>query len=166
MIGKWFKRRRERPSVMGGLFTRMGGVIDQKLRQAAQWLNTKAAGWSKQKTLTGLVVVCVLAGAWSAMIIWQSFHSPSSAVKVRAIRVPKHSIIKDESLPPRIGLSAREVASIKRLGHWVDSLQESASGQLVYDSVMQVRPGLLDSLRQLQEHFSEQLKISEHERKK
>jgi hypothetical protein len=152
--------------MMTSVFTRVCLLIEKWSRVAADRLNRKVAGWGKQKTLGWLVVFCVVMGGWSVVIVWQSFHTRSRAVDVRAIKVPQHSILPSEDPPPSVGLTLRERSNIIRFQQWLDSLQGTSSGKLVYDSIVRTRPGLIDNLLQIQKHFSEQFKISEDGKKK
>lgn len=165
-MGKWWKRKRERVSVVLGILAKASGWVDVRLRKVAAYLNAKAAHWGRRQVLTALCVFCVGIGGCSVWIIWQSFHQPARAVEVKMIRAPKHSLLEREEELPRQGLSEREASGIARFQHYLDSLKGSVTGRQVYDSLARVRPGLLDSLQLVQSIFSEQLNMRENGKKK
>lgn len=161
-----FKRRRDKPSVMYGVFQRMGVYVERKQRKAADFLNEKAAGLSRRKLLIGFWIFCTGFGGAAIFIIWQGFMQPARTVKVQPIRVPRHGVLPQEPVLPEPTLPVKEVERIVRFEQYLDSLQQTTRGKKVYDSIALHRPGLLDSLRAIHELYPEQFKTSEYEKKK
>ena len=161
-----FKRRRQKPSMLYGVFQRLGMFIERQQRKAADYLNAKAAQYTRRQLFIGFWLFCVVFGGYAVYLMAQAFYRPARTVQVKAIRIPQHSIIPDTKEPADHVLTPREATGIIQFQHYLDSLQQSKTGQLIYDSIAQHRPGLLDSLRLVQQVFLEQLKSSEDGKKR
>ncbi|MBN8857015.1 MAG: hypothetical protein J0H29_01430 [Sphingobacteriales bacterium] len=155
---KIFKRRRDKPSVMYGVFQKMGEAVERRQRKAADYLNRRTASLSRKQLAISLVLFCFLFGSTSAYTIWYSIHSPSGVIRVQPVRVPAHSILPDERLSNETELTSRQVKRFLQFRQYLDSLQRTQSGKEIYDSIARYRPGLLDSLAFIEETYHQQLK--------
>jgi|GEM_PF-621133 len=163
---KLFKRRRDKPSVMYGIFQKMGGAVENRQRQAADFLNRKTAPLNRKQLIWGLVAFCLVFGSSSAYTIWHSLHSSAEAIRIQPMTVPGHTILPGSEQPDETELTGQELNRIRWFRHFLDSLQQSESGKLVYDSLARHRPGLLDSLAFIERAYQLQLKTSEDGKKK
>jgi hypothetical protein len=91
---------------------------------------------------------CLLWIAACLGCIIQAFQpeTPSAMVFTGSLPLPLVSPAAKpgEGLP---SLASPEMARIKQFRHYLDSLQESPAGRAHYDSLVNLRPGLFDSLR-------------------
>ncbi|MGC4233234.1 MAG: hypothetical protein QM594_09680 [Niabella sp.] len=161
---KLFRKRRDKPSVMYGVFQKLGQTVERKQRKAADYLNQKTATLSRRQTVTGLVIFCLLFGGSSGFTIWHSLRSASGGVRIQTIKVPAHTIIPGDNIPDDAILNSTELNRIKSFRRYLDSLQWTKEGKVVYDSIAKYRPGLLDSLAFIE--YQLQINISEHEKTK
>lgn len=156
---KLFRKRRDKPSVMYGVFQKMGQVVERGQRKAADYLNQKTATLSRRQTVTGLIIFCLLFGGSSGFTIWHSLRSASGAIHIQTMTVPAHTIIPGDRNDEAI-LTGPELDRIKAFRRYLDSLQLTREGKAVYDSIARYRPGLLDSLSFIE--YQLQINISEH----
>lgn len=163
---KIFRRRRDKPSLMYGVFQKMGSTIERRQRRAADYLNAKAENLSRKQLITSFTCFVLLFGGSAVAVIWQAFHRPATTVRVKSIAVPDHVLIPEQESPKERALTRTEIRHIKSFRRYLDSLQQSDNGKAVYDSIVRHRPGLLDSLSFIEEVYNEQLKTSENGKKK
>ncbi|WP_157097967.1 hypothetical protein [Niabella ginsenosidivorans] len=163
---KLFRRRRDKPSVMHGVFQKLGQSVERSQRRAANYLNQKTATLSRRQTIAGLVLFCVLFGGSSAFTIWHSLRSSAGSIRIQNMKVPAHTIIIPNNDNNDLELTGRELYRIKSFRRYLDSLQQTKEGKAVYDSIARYRPGLLDSLAFIEQAYQLQLKTNEDEREK
>lgn len=156
---KRFKRKKS--SVVHGGFRKLNEAVERRQRRAADYLNQKTAALSRRQTTIGLVLFCVLFGGLSAFTIWHSLGSPSRIVSAAQVSIPRHMIIRDTNINQDVVLTDQELRDIRWFRHYLDSLQWSAKGRAIYDSIARYRPGLLDSLAFIEQQYHEQIKTSE-----
>jgi hypothetical protein len=159
-------KRKQTTSVVFGVFQRLGIFIERQQRKAADYLNVKAARLSRRQLMMGFWIFCIVFGSYAFYIIAQAFYQPARIVQVKAIHIPAHSITSETKEHTDKLLTQREINSIIQFQQYLDSLQQSKTGQLIYDSIVHDRSGLLDSLHLIQQIFSEQLKSSEDGKQK
>ncbi|WP_157558145.1 hypothetical protein [Niabella aurantiaca] len=163
---KLFRRRKVRTSVMYGAFQKLGQVVERKQRKAADYLNQKTATLSRRQAVTGLIIFCLMFGGSSAFTIWHSLSSPGSAIKIQSMSVSRHSMTPVNDARMRVELTSSEMESIRLFRRYLDSLQLTRSGRMIYDSIVRVRPGLFDSLAFIEQAYHEQLKTNEDGKEK
>ncbi|HMR85385.1 MAG TPA: hypothetical protein PKE30_19710, partial [Niabella sp.] len=143
---KLFRRRRDKPSVMYGVFQKLGQAVERGQRRAADYLNRKTARWQHRQMITALIIFCLLFGGSSAFTIWYSLRSASGTIRIESMKVPAHTIIPYDRINDNMSLSSQELNRILRIRHFLDSLRKAKSGSPIYDSLTRHRPGLVDSL--------------------
>lgn len=162
---KLFKRRRDKPSVMYGVFQKMGAAVEHRQRQAADHLNRKAATLNRKQLTWGLLLFCLVCSSISGFTIWHSLQLPSGGIHIQPMRVPAHSILPGGS-SNETALTNRQVKRFRMFRQYLDSLQQTQSGKAMYDSIARYRPGLLDSLAFIENAYQLQLKTSDNGKKK
>lgn len=146
---KLFKKSNGTP-VLFGVWQKISAVVDAKARRFANWLNSKAEKIS-HRTMTYLLVAgCIYWGAGCMYIILTAVHKKKNpfAFSVTAIAVPKQIISSAQRQ------DAQMDSAIERIEHyaaWLLSLRDQHS--TVYDSIVQARPGLLDSIEQVKKYY-------------
>lgn len=156
---KLFKRRKNKTSALPGILERMAGAVDRNQRKAATYLNDKVSVFSARQLKIGLILFFLVFGSSAVYIIWRSVYQPVKTIVVKPIEQPGHAILPKENLPEEAMLGNAEVQCIMNFQRYLDSLQQSPTGRIIYDSIARQRPGLLDSLAFIQQFFHEQLKI-------
>jgi len=154
---KLFRRRRDKPSLMYGVFQKLGDKVEERQREIAIYLNDKVVKLSSKQVVIGLVLFCILFGGGAGFVIWQAFDKPTTTVRIRSISVPRHTI-PSESNKVVLGLTNSEINNFQQFQQYIDSLLKTKKGKATYDSIRHNRPGLLDSLSILRKMYHEQLK--------
>lgn len=144
-------------SVVGVLIDRLKSRFDKKQRQISDWLNKKCEHFSPRQLTVGLVIFCMVFGFSIFFTIWNSLESYGAKRMSMQMTIPKHVIVKDSSYS---GIS--EMIILQKIHRQLDSLRTSENGPQALDSLKKFRPGLLDSLKVMQQIY--QSKNSEHEK--
>jgi hypothetical protein len=101
-----------------------------------------------------LIAFVLLFGGASGVITWRAItaHQAQSAVLIHPIVVsPPAGGLRDKSMSPfSERISSREYQIVRSFHHYLDSLSGSPSGEIVRDSILRERPGLLDSLMEIE----------------
>lgn len=131
------------------------------------WLNSaqvkirawglRISGWLQRKTnklspvrlkVCAAGFVLLFAGL-NGRIVYQALHVRHSALPPEQL-YQSHSILP--SVRPPIDRSS--LSGLQAFRSWLDSLQKDSAGQKIYDSIRRERPGLLDSLAQIDNRYS------------
>lgn len=111
----------------------------------ADYLNTKANRHSLFKKKLALIFLGGFVGILCASQIIHSFQRPTYQIFVQdSISYPNRVTQPTPATGPSEQIEYRHVLAFQR---YLDSLQSSYSGQGIYDSIIQSRPGLQDSIR-------------------
>lgn len=157
---RFFKRRKDKPSLMYPVFQRLGNAIDKRQRKWAIWLNGKAEKLSKNTKLYSLIIFCFLFGGFSIYIIVSAIGNNAEKLTIEKMSFPAYAIAEDSttSVKQLPILSEKEHQNIERFKRYMDSLQKTPVGRLKYDSIIKTRPGLMDSIAFIEQLYNEQLK--------
>lgn len=162
---KLFRKRRDKPSVMYGVFQKMGEAVERRQRKAADYLNRKVAMLNRKRLTWALILFCLVFGSISGFTIWHSLHLPAGGIHIQQVRVPAHTILPG-GRSNEMELTNRQVKRFQQFRQYLDSLQRTQSGKVIYDSIARYRSGLLDSLAFIENAYQLQLKTSEDGKKK
>lgn len=129
-------------------------------RRSAGWLGLQAEKLSRGGKWIFLALFVLFAGGWTVYLVAGSFSGKS------VISYPFLQMKSTPSLPAskrglrHMGplLSKEEYGRIHRFTLYIDSLKATASGRRLLDSVTGNRPGLLDSLRLVENLYQSQIK--------
>lgn len=151
------RRNKMKVSILSMAFGKVNAWIEKRQRKFSDYLNQRCEGFSTKQLTVGLIGFCLLFGSTVAFTIWHSLESFGSR-KVATISIPKHIAVQNTN-----ELKAPvELEAIKIFRKRIDSLQATASGLLVIDSIKMTRPGLLESLKVVENMY--QLKSGENEK--
>ncbi|MCA6440686.1 MAG: hypothetical protein IM581_12190 [Chitinophagaceae bacterium] len=105
-----------------------------------------------------LVIFCIGAGGYSIYLIVNSVISPDrkqNSFDVQQMDVPKHfDKLGDENLIPEAYVDEETYQQVKQFLNYMDSLKQKRSNE--YDSILQARPGLMDSMQMLEQIYLSQ----------
>lgn len=105
-----------------------------------------------------LIIFCIGAGGYSIYLIANSVISPDrkqNSFEVQQMDVPKHfNKTGDENLIPEAYVDEEIYQQIKQFGNYMDSLKQKRRNE--YDSILQARPGLMDSVQMLEQIYLSQ----------
>ncbi|TRW24224.1 hypothetical protein FMM05_10335 [Flavobacterium zepuense] len=141
------------------------GIIAENLTSFYNKLQSGWAGWMSQHTSTlskrdwmlSLACFILLTGGYSTYLMVSGFTGTSAVISnnVSNIRKPAYTGQAEESQKTGAPLSDSEYARILRFRKYIDSLAADPSGKKVYDSIIQKRPGLMDSLNRVENYYQQ-----------
>ncbi|MDD2305010.1 MAG: hypothetical protein PHP53_09985 [Prolixibacteraceae bacterium] len=126
----------------------------------AQWMGRRAEHLSRKTLRLLLLAFIALAGGYSIYLIGQSFSgNQANAISITPIKKPGHVLqAGDATSQPDMIVSKTDYQGIIRFRGYMDSLTRSPAGKATYDSIILSRPGLLDSIRFIEEIYQSQTK--------
>lgn len=105
-----------------------------------------------------LILFCICAGGYSIYLIAKSVISPDrkqNSFEVQQMDVPKHfDKTGDENLIPEAYVDEETYQQVKQFRNYMDSLKQKRRNE--YDSILQARPGLMDSVQMLEQIYLSQ----------
>lgn len=130
-----------------------------KMQQVfAKKMNTMFMNIEIKRLKVLLILFCICAGGYSIYLIAESIIGPDkkqNGFKIQQMDVPKHyDKTGDESLVPETYVDDETYKKIKQFRNYMDSLRQNKSKE--YDSILQARPGLMDSVQMLEEIYYSQ----------
>ncbi|ASZ13718.1 hypothetical protein CK934_23550 [Chitinophaga sp. MD30] len=139
-----FKRSTRRFSVVDAIFERSSRKVEKVQRKYADFLNAKVKNWSPF-SIKVLLVIFVLCYVSVTTIVLINAGSTMGTVTVNPTHQTAPRLVFENEVKP-VYLTDR----IKWFRHYLDSLKADKVGRNTYDSILAVRPGLIDSLTQLE----------------
>jgi hypothetical protein len=107
-----------------------------------------------------LIFFCVSAGGYSIYLIANSVFSPErkqKALEIQQMDIPKHfNKSGDETIMPEATIDEQTYLQIQDFRRYMDSLKLNRTNE--YDSILQARPGLMDSVQVLEQIYLSQQK--------
>lgn len=155
-----FKKKEWKPSVLHPILLRVGQAIDKTQRRCADYLTEKVKSWSRSRIKIALVIFCLIQGGASSYILVSVFRPSRARINVEKVSIPSHIIQKDTSGRDEKEpvLSEKSYQRLKAFQSYMDSLQRDQAGRQIYDSILRVRPGLLDSITQIESIYQQQIR--------
>lgn len=105
-----------------------------------------------------LIFFCVSAGGYSLYLIANSVFSPErkqKALEIQQMDIPKHfNKTGDETIMPEATVDEQTHLQIQDFRKYMDSLKLNRTNE--YDSILQARPGLMDSVQVLEQIYLSQ----------
>ena len=126
----------------------------------ALWMSRRTEHLSSKTLRLLLLAFIALAGGYSIYLIGQSFlGNQANAISITPIKKPGHVLQAcDALLRPDTIVSKTDYHGIIRFRGYMDSLCRTPTGKATYDSIILNRPGLLDSIRFIEEIYQSQTK--------
>jgi hypothetical protein len=156
-INKNNKQNESRIPVSEKAAASVGGMINRVQSKFGTVLNNKTSNLSKRGKIILFICFSLLFGGSSVCLIVKGITNSVEAYKnptIRSITVPKHY---DKTGMPGVKnpsvVSPAEMNRIRFFRRYMDSLSRSTHGSLLYDSIIRERPGLLDSISQVERMY-------------
>ena len=133
-------------------------MIHQMQTGFASFMSKKLNHLTVKKRKAFFILLFILIGGLSIHQIVQGIISKSAignTVKIDKINFPAHD---SKSNIEGIKVTERDYQSIASFKHYMDSLNKSLNGKYQYDSILQARPGLIDSVQVLEQLYLSQKK--------
>lgn len=133
--------------------------VGQKARSLqrgwADWLGRRTAHLKRSHWIITLALFVLLAGGYNGYLMFGSFQGTGENV-FSIFPIQKPSLFKEtgEILFDTLQqLPSGEYERIHRFRVFMDSLAQSPSGKMMYDSILRHRPGLMDSVLFIEKHY-------------
>lgn len=106
-----------------------------------------------------LIIFCLLAGSISFYAAKRSFSGKQKiSLSANSIIKPKHIHQPDEETRSTAGITHEEYLRIYNFKLYLDSIANTPSGRRTFDSIITVRPGLIDSILIIEHIYLSQTK--------
>ena len=132
------------------------GIKMQKI--FADKMNKIFMNTGNKKTKTILIAFCITAGGYSIYLLTNAIISPAKkqeSFKIDQVKTPQHfSKSGEESILPDAYVDEQTYNKIQEFKKYMDSLHQNK--KVEYDSILQARPGLMDSVQMLEEIYYSQ----------
>jgi predicted PurR-regulated permease PerM len=128
--------------------------------RCANWLERKTAHLSRKSWIVILFCFTVFTGGCSIYIMVNSFSANTTkSITITPISKPTNVVpFENETIQQNATITKAEFERIIRFREYMDSLGRSPTGKKLYDSIVQYRPGLLDSLAIVEHYYHSQFK--------
>ncbi len=124
----------------------------------ANWMMKRTEKFSRRTWLVLLVLFVLFTSTYSVYLAVNAFTGKKgNSITITPIKKPKHATETGETKTEAAEVSEAEYSRIKKFRVYMDSLARSPSGKALYDSINSHRPGLMDSVRFI-ENYYQQLK--------
>lgn len=159
-IFKIFRRKRGNASTVNTAWQKLEDVVEKKQRKWSVYLGEKVKSWPLLYVRITFASFCLLYGGCNVYLLFTAFWKQPATMRVDKISTPSHVIQPgktelNQQLPI---VSESEYHRIKSFMAYMDSLKHDPGGRLVYDSIVQARPGLLDSVSVVESIYKQQKK--------
>lgn len=146
--------------VQGRILTQMVNACLRLQTNWALWMSQKTEHLSRKTLRLLLLAFIFIAGGYSIFLVGQSFSgNQANAISITPIKKPVHVLqAGDAASQPDMVVSKTDYQGIIRFRGYMDSLTRSPAGKATYDSIILSRPGLLDSIRFIEEIYQSQTK--------
>ena len=158
---KWWrnlKKEDEDNTTSKGRLTAAEIAVRKVLSKFALYLQTRTQKISLAAHRILLVLFCFTCGALSLYLILSAFTPEKKVlINIQRIQVPKYyQQTGEERLKARPSWADKGSLKVKLFLDSMKSLNSSQKGKRVYDSILSVRPHLMDSIRRLEQVQSNQ----------
>jgi hypothetical protein len=161
----WLYRRKQKDKETGDKVTASDKVAEKiavagiKLQQLiAERMNRIFMKTDFKRLKIILILFCICAGGYSIYLVANSILSPEkrqTGFEIQQMDVPRHfDKTGDENLIPEAYVDEETYQHVKQFMNYMDSLKQKRRSE--YDSILQARPGLMDSVQMLEQIYLSQ----------
>lgn len=122
----------------------------------AKWMEKRTGSFSRGNWTLLLILFVMLTGGYDAYLLVSSFTAKAGkAFTITPIRKPRHLNETGDAKADAVPVSETEYRRIHNFRMYMDSLARSPSGKAAYDSITYRRPGLMDSVRYIDNYYQQ-----------
>lgn len=161
----WFRKKKDKQNshpAKEKVAKRIASFLLKTQSKFAAVMNNQTKNIPSKKMKILLIVFCLLGGGFSLFLTLEAVLKPDReqpAFKIEPVSVPKHyDQSDDEELRSDQYIDNETYQQIQAFEQYMDSLQRTPTGVQTRDSILQARPGLMDSIRMLKEIYNYQQK--------
>ncbi|MBT2591405.1 hypothetical protein J7E50_14340 [Pedobacter sp. ISL-68] len=154
-----FKRKRNENTQATGNSIAKGEASLYRLQSRwAKWMEKRTESFSRGHWTLILILFVLITGGHSTYLLVSSFSSKERKVfLITPISKPRHLTETGDVKAEALSVTETEYRRIHNFRIYMDSLARTPSGKASYDSITYRRPGLMDSVRNI-ENYYQQLK--------
>lgn len=152
------KRKESNPEKVNPISNRIQAGYKHLQTGWAKWMVKRTQKFSRRTWIVLLILFVLSTSTYSAYLAVSAFtKKESNSITIMPIKKLKHATETGEPPIEAAEVSEAEYSRIKKFRMYMDSLARSPSGKILYKSITRHRPGLMDSVR-LIENYYQQLK--------
>ncbi len=122
----------------------------------ADWMMRRTEKFSRRTWIVLLALFVLSVSTYSVYLAMNAFtRKGSNSMIITPIKKPKHILETGETNIEAVEASEAESRRIKKFIKYMDSLAQSPSGRILYDSITSHRPGLMDSVRFIEDYYQQ-----------
>ncbi len=122
----------------------------------ANWMTRYTRNFSRRTWLVLLVLFVTSTGSYSIYLAVNAIVAKGhTSFSITPIKKPKHLTETGEAKAAAPDISDAEYSRIKSFRIYMDSLARSPTGKFIYDSITGHRPGLMDSVRFVENYYKQ-----------
>lgn len=122
----------------------------------ANWMMKRTENFSNRTWLILLALFVLSVSGYNIYLVVHTINAKGSAAySITPIKKPKHLTETGEINKQTMGVPEAEYNRIKSFRMYMDSLARSPSGKNFYDSITLHRPGLMDSVRFIENYYQQ-----------
>ncbi len=143
--------------LMERVANRIASVMLSIQLRFAVFMDSKTSSMSTKAKWLWLLVFCLVSGGFSIYALLGTFKQHQNSMKPSQLSVPKYydrMASKTNGQP----VSEKDIEKINAFKKYLDSMRLSSKGKIWYDSILRTRPGLIDSIRAIEEIYYSQSK--------
>jgi hypothetical protein len=123
----------------------------------AYYLQQKSELLSAQAKTFSLIFFCLLFGGSSLAVIIHSATTKEQSISISKISKPAHPIQDEKNyLKPDTSITKKEYDRVEQFKSYLFDLKTDSFGRIKFDSIMQARPRLIDSINLFEKMYSQQ----------
>lgn len=150
-----FQNKRQNGEQKASKGSLAAGILYKRIRSAwAAWMTRRTAGFTRSTWRILLSLFVALFGGYSVYLAVNGFTArQAKSISITPIKIPRHATETDQAPIVAPQVPAGEYERIKRFRIYMDSLARSPTGKATYDSIIKHRPGLMDSVRFIENQY-------------
>jgi hypothetical protein len=122
----------------------------------AKWMMKRTEKFSRRTWIVLLILFVLSTSTYSVYLAVSAITEKDGIlITVTPIKKPRYTTEMGETDKEAAEVSEAQYRRIKRFRVYMDSLARSPSGKILYDSITRHRPGLMDSVRFIENYFQQ-----------
>ncbi|MGV8094842.1 MAG: hypothetical protein AB2L24_23570 [Mangrovibacterium sp.] len=149
------RNKRQHGEQKGSKGSPAAGILYERIRSAwAIWMARRTAGFTRRTWQVLLALFIGLSGGYSVYLAVNGFtNKDAKSISITPIKIPRHATQTGDTPKAAPQLSEAGYSRIRKFRIYMDSLAFSSTGRATYDSIMEQRPGLMDSVRFIETYY-------------
>jgi len=122
----------------------------------ANWMTRCTQNFSYRSWVALLILFVIITGGYCVYLAVGGFVNPQKhSVKIERIKRPQNMVDTGDMNKSPMEISADEYERIQQFRIYIHSLAQSTVGKLQYDNIISHYPGLMDSIRFIENYYQQ-----------